>query len=430
MTRGAALAPLLVEAMTGAEIDAPPIVTHRGMVTTYRSHDQMMAAFAADMATGKWECDDEDWRRVAAWQAARTRRAPQPCQMRRPRSRTSHRRVTCGRSARPSTKGGSSDPDGSSSEPPRSRHLAIWGALDVGDILERAPAPTPRSASAPIRSHMTKRGRSAAYAAVAELDPGYVFPAVSGSGLVGGETTTRGDEGRRRCHATSVDDWAADIGIVRAMSKDEIAELAIGPLDFQDRHAACGYEVTPSTLALERGQMLAGVLDGYGPSEDDGTPTLTIRRPAGSMWIVVPLKIAQRCERRIGTEVVVRRRPDGSYVVEPRRDGRTDSRITRRQVIADGRAQRVELERALRRDDVWTCRSSSRRCSTRRASRRHVGSRRGAAKKASADPDGEPPRYRPPPTVGGASSPDNLEPPRRHASSGREVTALALEVCR
>jgi len=57
VTRGAALAPLFVEMMLGAEmaraeIAAPPIVTHHGMVTTYRSQDQMMAAFAADMATG------------------------------------------------------------------------------------------------------------------------------------------------------------------------------------------------------------------------------------------------------------------------------------------------------------------------------------------------------------------------------------------
>jgi hypothetical protein len=37
-----------------------------------------------------------------------------------------------------------------------------------------------------------------------------VLPAVSGSELVGGETITLGDEDRRRYHATSVDDWAAD----------------------------------------------------------------------------------------------------------------------------------------------------------------------------------------------------------------------------
>jgi hypothetical protein len=119
MTRGAALAPLLVEAMTEAEIDAPPVVTHHGMVTTYRSHDQMMAAFAADMATGKWECDDEDRRKLAEWQAARARKAPQPCRARRPRSRASHRRVARVGSARPSTKAGASDPDGGSSDPPR-----------------------------------------------------------------------------------------------------------------------------------------------------------------------------------------------------------------------------------------------------------------------------------------------------------------------
>ncbi len=40
------------------------------------------------------------------------------------------------------------------------------------------------------------------------------------------------------------------------MSKEEIAELATGPLDYQDRFAARGYEVAPSTLAFERDQML------------------------------------------------------------------------------------------------------------------------------------------------------------------------------
>lgn len=97
------------------------------------------------------------------------------------------------------------------------------------------------------------------------------------------------------------------LGIVRTISKGEIAELATDRLDCQDRHAACGYEVAPSTLALERGQMLCGVLDGYGPSEYDGTPTLTLRRAAGSMWIVVPWQIAQQCERSIDTEVGVGR---------------------------------------------------------------------------------------------------------------------------
>lgn len=144
MTRGAALARLLVEAMTGAtteaEIEAPPIVSHQGMVTTYRSHDQMMAAFAADMATGKWECDDEDRKKLAEWQAARMCKAPRPCPTRRPRSRTSHRRAPRGRCTRPSPKVCSSDPDGGSSEPPRSHRLALRGAVDAGEILEREAA--------------------------------------------------------------------------------------------------------------------------------------------------------------------------------------------------------------------------------------------------------------------------------------------------
>jgi hypothetical protein len=130
--------------MTGAtteeEIEAPPIVTHQGMVTTYRSHDQMMAAFAADMATGKWECDDEDRQKLAEWQTARLRKAPRPCPTRRPRSRASHRRTTRGRCARPSPKACSSDPDGGSSAPPRSRRLALRVAVDVGEILEREAA--------------------------------------------------------------------------------------------------------------------------------------------------------------------------------------------------------------------------------------------------------------------------------------------------
>jgi len=136
--RGAALAPFLVEAMNGtmaeAKIEAPPIVTHQGLVTTFRSHDQMMAAFAADIVTGEWECDDEDRRKVAEWQAARMRKAPRPCPARRPRSRTSHRRATQGRCAR-SPKTCSSDPDGGSSEPPGSRLFAIRGALDVGATI-------------------------------------------------------------------------------------------------------------------------------------------------------------------------------------------------------------------------------------------------------------------------------------------------------
>ena len=77
--------------------------------------------------------------------------------------------------------------------------------------------------------------------------------------------------------------------------------------------------------------------DGYGPSETDGTTTLTLRRPAGSMWVVVPLETAWQCERLIGTKVVVRRRRDGSYVVEPRRPRMTSSKITRSQVIVEMR---------------------------------------------------------------------------------------------
>lgn len=210
MTRAAALAPLLVGAMTEAEIDAPPVVTHQGMVTTYRSHDQMMAAFAADMATGKWECDAEDRRKLAEWQAARIRKAPRPCQAGRQRSRTSHRRATRGRSTRPSTKACSSDPDGGSSEPPGPHHLAIRGALDLDDSLEHVSAPTLKSASAPIRSSTTRRGRSDVYAVVAEFGQGYVLPAVSGSVLGAGEAITLGHDGRRPYHATAADGWAAD----------------------------------------------------------------------------------------------------------------------------------------------------------------------------------------------------------------------------
>jgi hypothetical protein len=163
VTRGAALAPLFVEVKLGAEmaraeIAAPPIVTHHGMVTTYRSQDQMMAAFAADMATGKWECDDEDRRKLAEWQAARQRKPPQLCRVRRPRSRTSHRRVARVGSARPSTKAGASDPDDSSSEPLRSRQLAIRGALDVGDIPPRyRPPPTVGGESSPANGEPPRR---------------------------------------------------------------------------------------------------------------------------------------------------------------------------------------------------------------------------------------------------------------------------------
>ena len=224
------------------------------------------------------------------------------------------------------------------------------------------------------------------------------------------------------------EDEIEDLGILRAMSKAEIAELELDPLDYQDRFAARGYEVAPSTLTLERGHMFCGVLDGYGPPEDEASPTLTIRRPAGSMWIIVPPEIAWRCERLIGTEVVVRRRRDGSYVVEPRRPRMTNSKITRRQVIADGRMQRAELERALQRDDARTCGrgASPRRCSTRRASRRHVGSRRPATKKASADPDGEPPPHRHTPTIGETRSSSGNVLPRRPASTGHDLVALEV----
>ena len=224
------------------------------------------------------------------------------------------------------------------------------------------------------------------------------------------------------------EDEIEDLGMVRVMTDAEAEELELDPLDLQDRLAARGYEVAPSTLALKRGKMLCGILDGYGPSEGDGTPTLTLRRPAGSMWIVVPLEIAWQCERLIGTEVVVSRRRDGSYVVEPRRPRMTSSKITRSQVIVDGRMQRAELERALQRDDARTCGrgASPRRCSTRRASRRHVGSRRPATKKSSADPDGEPPRHRHPPTIGETRSPSGGELPRRLASTGHDLVALEV----
>lgn len=236
MTRAGALAPLLVGAMTetaAAAVDAPPVVTHQGMVTTYRSHDQMMAVFAADMATGKWECDAEDRRKLAEWQAARMRKAPRPCQARRQRSRTSHRRATRGCSTRRSTKACSSDPDGGSCEPPGPRHLAIRGALDVDDSLERASAPTLRSASAPIRSSTTKRGRSDVCAAVAELGQGYVLSAASGSELGGGESITLSHDGRRRYHATAADGWGADgfaDGTGRTHEMREVARSAGVPL--------------------------------------------------------------------------------------------------------------------------------------------------------------------------------------------------------
>jgi hypothetical protein len=222
------------------------------------------------------------------------------------------------------------------------------------------------------------------------------------------------------------EDEVEDLKMVRVMSEAEAAKFELDPLDLQDGFAAQGYEAAPSTLALDRGDTICGVLDGYGPSEADGTPTLTTRRPAGSMWIVVPLEIAWQCERYIGTEVAVRRRHDGSYVVEPRRPWMKDSKITRRQVIADGRVQRAEIERALRRDDARTCRrgSSPRRCSTRRASRRRVGGRRLSTKKAAADPDGEPPRHRHTPTIGGARSSSGGQLPRRNASTGRDLVAL------
>jgi len=235
VTRAAALAPLLVGAMTEAEaeIDAPPVVTHQGMVTTYRSHDQVMAAFAADMATGKWECDDEDRRKLAEWQAARIRKAARPCQVRRQRSRTSHRRATRGRRTRPSTKACSSDPDGGSSEPPGPRHLAILGALDLDDSLERASVPTLRSASAPIRSSTTRRGRRDVYAVVAELGQGYMLPAVSGGELGGGEAIPLGDEGRRFYHAAVAEGWGADgsaDGTGRTHGMREVARSAGVPL--------------------------------------------------------------------------------------------------------------------------------------------------------------------------------------------------------
>lgn len=218
--------------------------------------------------------------------------------------------------------------------------------------------------------------------------------------------------------------------MARVMTEAEAAEFELDPLVRQDRFAARGCEVAPSTLTLERGDVLCGVLDGYGPSEADGIPTLTTRRPAGSMWIVVPLEVARQCMRYIGTEVAIRRRHDGSYVVGPRRPWMKDSKITQRQVIADGRVQRAELERALRRDDARTCGrgSSPHRCSTRRASRRRVGSRRLTTKKAAADPDGEPPRHRHPPTIGGARSSSGGQLPRRHASTDRDL--VTPEECR
>jgi len=221
-------------------------------------------------------------------------------------------------------------------------------------------------------------------------------------------------------------------GMMRVMSEAEFAELELGPLDHQDRYFARGYEVAPSILALERGQMICGILDGYGPSEHGGTLTLTVRRPTGSMWIIVPLKVAQRCKQLIGTQVVVRRRRDGSYVVEPRRNGMTDSSISQSQVIVDGRVQTVELYRALRCDDALSCRrrAAVRRCSNRCGGRRPAGNRRRAAKKASADPNGEPPRHRRAATNACANSSNDQEPPPQGPSLGRVTTALTREVRR
>ena len=67
------------------------------------------------------------------------------------------------------------------------------------------------------------------------------------------------------------EDEVGDLAMARVMSEAEAAEWELDPLDCQDRFAARGYEVAPSTLTLDRGQMICGVLDGYGPSEFDGT---------------------------------------------------------------------------------------------------------------------------------------------------------------
>jgi len=213
---------------------------------------------------------------------------------------------------------------------------------------------------------------------------------------------------------------------IGTISNAERAKLKLEPVDGQDRRAARGYEIAPSVLALERGQTICGEIDGYGRSQVEavGTPTWAIRRPAGSMWIVVPPKTARRCERRIGTEVAVARRRDGSYAAELCHPRMADGKIRRCQASV----QSAELARAPQRDEASTHRrgSASRRCLTRRTSRHHLGNRKPATKAISTDPDAEPPQHRRTPGIGGARSSRGGELRRPHASTGHDVVTFEV----
>jgi hypothetical protein len=64
------------------------------------------------------------------------------------------------------------------------------------------------------------------------------------------------------------------------------------------------------------------------------------------MWVVVPIGLARRSKRFIGTDVMLKRRHDGSYVIGPARRAK-NSKIAKRQVIIDGSMQLHMLECAL-----------------------------------------------------------------------------------
>jgi hypothetical protein len=81
------------------------------------------------------------------------------------------------------------------------------------------------------------------------------------------------------------DDEAKAFGIARAMSKDEIAELAIGPLDYQDRHAARVGSRFPEHHRLRAWPDALWRARRLRPLGGRRDPDADIRRPAGSMWI-------------------------------------------------------------------------------------------------------------------------------------------------